>query len=54
MLTGGEVSGEQLTLNRELWLDFDGGGITSRDTVRGVLKQASRFSTVPEQLLGRA
>ncbi|HSC75492.1 MAG TPA: hypothetical protein VLB90_04555 [Pseudomonadales bacterium] len=54
VLTGGEVSGEQLVLNRELWLDFDGSGITSRDTVRGVLKQAARFSTVPEQLLGRA
>jgi len=54
VLTGGEVSGEQLALNRELWLDFDGSGITSRDTVRGVLKQAARFSTVPEQLLGRA
>lgn len=54
VLTGGEVSGEQLTLNREFWLDFDGSGITSRDTVHGVLKQAARFSTVPEQLLGRA
>ena len=53
-LTGGEVSGEQLALNRELWLDFDGSGITSRDKVSGVLKQAARFSTVPEQLLGRA
>lgn len=54
VLTGGEVSGEQLSLNRELWLDFDGSGITSRDKVNGVLKQAARFSTVPEQLLGRA
>jgi hypothetical protein len=54
VLTGGEVSGEQLALNRELWLDFDGSGITSRDKVSGVLKQAARFSTVPEQLLGRA
>ena len=54
VLTGGEVSGEQLALKRELWLDFDGSGITSRDKVNGVLKQAARFSTVPEQLLGRA
>lgn len=54
VLTGGNVSGEQLTLNREFWLDFDGSGITSRDKVNGVLKQAARFSTVPEQLLGRA
>ena len=53
-LTSGEVSGEQLALHRKLWLDFDGSGITSRDTVSGVLKQAARFSTVPEQLLGRA
>ena len=54
LLTDGATSGEELALTRELWLDFDGGGMTSRDKVTGLLKQAARFSTVPEQKLGRA
>lgn len=54
LLTGGKTSGEELALNREFWLDFDGNGITSRDRVSGVLKQAARFSSMPGQVLGRA
>jgi hypothetical protein len=54
LLTGEKTSGEELALNRELWLDFDGNGITSRDRVSGVLKQAARFSSLPGQTLGRA
>lgn len=49
----GDTAGEPLSLQRDLWLDFDGGGITSRDTVSGRLNRASRFSTAPEQVLGR-
>lgn len=54
LLTDAATSGEELALARELWLDFDGGGMTSRDRVTGLLKHSVRFSTVPEQLLGRA
>ena len=47
-------AGEELSLVRDLWLDFDGQGLTSRDRIDGVLQQAARFSTAPGQLLGRA
>jgi hypothetical protein len=53
-LVAGAATGEALAMTRDLWLDFDGKGITSRDVVNGVLKQATRFSTAAGQQLGRA
>lgn len=52
-LTEAAAAGEELELVRDLWIDFDGQGVTSRDVVSGVLKQAARFSTAPGQALGR-
>ncbi|HNN86611.1 MAG TPA: hypothetical protein PKK14_03750 [Pseudomonadales bacterium] len=50
----GDSTGDALSLRRELWLDFDGSGMTSRDVVSGTLRQAGRFSVSPTQTLGRA
>ena len=49
----GDSASDALSLQRELWLDFDGSGMTSRDVVSGSLRQASRFSAAPAQTLGR-
>lgn len=49
----GDTASDALSLRRELWLDFDGSGMTSRDVVSGSLRQASRFSAAPAQTLGR-
>ncbi|MFN3785906.1 MAG: hypothetical protein ACK4RS_03595, partial [Thiothrix sp.] len=42
-----------LTLERQLWLDFDGGGYTLQDQLRGTLGQESRLEVSPEIQLGR-
>lgn len=47
-----DTVGDVLSLQREWWLDFDGGGITSRDVVTGTLKQASRFLPRPRRSWG--
>lgn len=49
----GDTAGESLALRRDLWLDFDGGGMISRDVVSGVLPRAQRFSAPAAQQLGR-
>ncbi len=38
-----QQDGNQLTLNRQLWMDFDGGGMTARDTVTGTMRRDWRM-----------
>ncbi|WP_109124088.1 hypothetical protein [Dyella sp. C11] len=49
---GGEGGqGDQLTLRRHLWLDFDGHGFTAADTLTGTLRRSQRLDVVaPWQL----
>ena len=35
----------QLTLQRQLWVDFDGGGITARDSIGGSMRRGWRLDT---------
>lgn len=46
-------SPDRLTLTRELWLDFDGGGLSARDRVQGALGKSWRLEASPETKLGR-
>ena len=45
---------DQLSLQRELWIDFDGGGLTARDLISGVMSRAWRLDMVKPAQLGRA
>ena len=49
-----EPSANLLTLNRNLWLDFDGGGYTFQDQISGQMRRGWRLSLTPEMILGRA
>ncbi len=40
----------QLDLNRELWLDFDGGGFTARDRLSGRMSQGYRLDLLEGEL----
>jgi len=44
---------DRLTISRELWLDFDGGGLSARDRISGTLARAWRIEASPEMKLGR-
>jgi hypothetical protein len=44
---------DQLTLSRELWLDFDGRGYTFRDVIGGQLNTGWRIEAAEELALGR-
>ena len=44
---------DQLTLDRELWLDFHGGGYTVNDVITGQLYSGSRLTMDPPTVLGR-
>jgi hypothetical protein len=44
---------DHLTLQRTLWLDFDGKGFTESDTLNGTLRRASRLEMLPQTVLGR-
>jgi hypothetical protein len=44
---------DRLTLEKELWLDFDGGGYTMQDNLKGTISRSSRLETTPEIRLGR-
>jgi hypothetical protein len=44
---------DHLTLQRTLWLDFDGRGFTASDTLAGTLRRASRLEMLPPTVLGR-
>ncbi len=43
----------QLTLDRRLWLDFDGRGYTARDTLTGTLNRDTRIDMSAPSVLGR-
>lgn len=44
---------DHLTLERTLWLDFDGRGLTASDMLSGNLRRASRLEMLPPTVLGR-
>jgi hypothetical protein len=44
---------DRLALQRELWLDFDGKGLTARDTLTGTLSRAWRLTMQEPAQLGR-
>ncbi len=48
----GRKQADTLTLERELWLDFDGGGGTFRDVLRGTVGERSRIEVLPAIQLG--
>ena len=43
----------RLNLQRTLWLDFDGSGATSKDSIRGTMTHGWRLHASPELQLGR-
>jgi hypothetical protein len=43
----------QLSLNRTLWLDFDGKGYSVKDSITGTLNRDSRLTMAPPTVLGR-
>ncbi|MEZ0185578.1 MAG: hypothetical protein AB9Q23_04245 [Candidatus Reddybacter sp.] len=43
----------RLNLQRTLWLDFDGAGATSKDSIRGTMTHGWRLHASPELQLGR-
>ncbi|NNN05161.1 MAG: hypothetical protein HKL90_04600 [Elusimicrobia bacterium] len=45
---------DRLTIQRELWLDFDGRGFSARDHIQGTLGRSWRLESSPETRLGRA
>lgn len=45
---------DALTLHRDLWLDFDGGGYTIRDRLGGTVSRSWRMTMNPPTLLGQA
>jgi len=45
---------DHLSLDRTLWLDFDGGGLTFHDRIRGALRRSSRLEMPAPAELGRA
>lgn len=49
-----EPDPDRLTLSRQLWLDFDGGGYTTNDTISGTVHRATRLEMLPPTVLGRA
>jgi hypothetical protein len=44
---------DRLALERSLWLDFDGGGYTLRDTIHGSMTRAWRLEVQPDIELGQ-
>ncbi len=48
-----EPTPDQLTLTRNLWLDFDGSGYTIQDRITGTMTRGWRLETGPEIKLGR-
>jgi len=44
----------QLTLKRQMWLDFNGKGMTFSDELSGTLHQGWRLTTHPDFMLGHA
>jgi len=48
-----EPAADKLSLDRTLWLDFDGGGFTARDSIRGTISRSWRLDAVPGLAVGR-
>jgi hypothetical protein len=48
-----EPAPDRLTLQRSLWLDFDGEGLTARDRIQGKFNTAWRLEMPPPGSLGR-
>jgi hypothetical protein len=48
-----EPEPNQLTINRKLWLDFDGAGYTINDTISGKMTKGWRLDALPETKLGK-
>ena len=44
---------DALTLQRDVWIDFDGEGATLRDRIQGTLRATWRLDTMPRLALGR-
>lgn len=44
---------DRLSLQRELWLDFEGRGYSARDRITGTLARSWRLEAAPETKLGR-
>jgi hypothetical protein len=44
---------DSLTLDRKIWLDFDGSGYTIKDTISGTMSQSWRLEMNPPLVLGR-
>ncbi len=49
-----EPQPDKLSLKRNLWLDFDGGGYTIQDNITGNITRAWRLELAQPQQLGRA
>lgn len=45
--------GESLSVHRQMWLDFDGKGLTFQDQISGVVEQDWRLSAQPPMVLGQ-
>ncbi len=45
---------QALILNREMWLDLDGGGFTVRDKIKGRISGSYRLNALDELKIGRA
>ena len=48
-----DPAANELTMDRNLWLDFDGAGYTFQDRITGQMRQGWRLSMSPEMTLGR-
>ena len=48
-----QVGQNDLSLRREMWLDYDGKGYTIKDNLNGVIRQQSRLNVIPSLALGR-
>jgi hypothetical protein len=44
---------DRLSLERTLWLDFDGGGYTAHDRLTGTISRSARLEAAPPLQLGR-
>ncbi|MBF0620346.1 MAG: hypothetical protein HQL54_00320 [Magnetococcales bacterium] len=45
---------DQITLNRTIWIDFDGKGLTTQDRLSGMLTRSNRLEMNPTLQLGHA
>jgi hypothetical protein len=48
-----EPEPNQLSINRKLWLDFDGSGYTANDTITGKMTRGWRLNALPQTHTGK-